>query len=570
MFWRVVLVTFVASICSVSAGTLSVAFSSVAEGSVVDLTSEGKTDWVHWGLHTDSSLNRKAGVAPRIGDFVRQDASNGFSYVYQYADNSNGYSWGDGFPETAVTNTTTGVWAFGTPAIGSGFLFTVPADTTPRTLKAYVGVFAAVGRIEVSLSDASAPPYTNATLVNLRNGPGRVYTIDYAADSPGQTLTVRWVLDAPRGDAAPNVTLQAAALSTPTANNPPFAVLTNAPNSNYGAGTAVELGADALDRDGSVALVEFYDREMKLGEDSTDPFTFNWTGASAGHHIVSVRAVDDQGARRQSHPVDLFVHGSGGALEGSMAFPASSVDLTSEGTAYWMHFGHVDANSVNSKSNTGPLINMTLVGTATPERLADNWTSFSWSDGTPLASEIGTRSGIYVIGFTNGFGITAPADTNSRTLRVYVGLYGQAGTLQAFLSDGSAPAYSDATLDDVFSDRYAVYTITYRAAAPGQTLTAQYRATRVYDMDFGNLSLAAVSLDGPVAATVRMQNVRGTSGSLAFDLATQVGQTYTVEYADTLPSSNWQTLTTIIGDGTTQTVSDPATLPQRFYRARVP
>src|SRR5687768_3983574 len=123
MFGLVVLVAVVASLCSVSAGTLSVTFSSVPQGSVVDLTSEGKIDWVHWGLHTDSTLNRKAGVAPLIADFVRQDASNGFSFIYQYADNFNGYSWGDGFPETAVTNTTTGVWAFGTPLIGSGFLF---------------------------------------------------------------------------------------------------------------------------------------------------------------------------------------------------------------------------------------------------------------------------------------------------------------------------------------------------------------------------------------------------------------------------------------------------------------
>src|SRR5262245_8642359 len=138
-FWRVVLVAIPAFASSLGAGTLSVAFDSVPQGSIVDLTSEGKIDWVHWGLHTDSSLHRKAGVTPLIADFVRQDASNGFSYIYQYADNYNGYSWSDGFPETAVTNTPTGVWAYGTPAVGSGFLFTAPADTTLRRLQVYVG-----------------------------------------------------------------------------------------------------------------------------------------------------------------------------------------------------------------------------------------------------------------------------------------------------------------------------------------------------------------------------------------------------------------------------------------------
>ena len=568
-FWRVVLVAIPAFATPLFAGTLSVTFDSVPEASVVDLTSEGKIDWVHWGLHTDSSLHRKAGVTPLIADFERQDASNGFSYVYQYADNYNGYSWSDGVPAVAVTNTTTGVWAYGTPTIGSGFLFTAPADTTPRTLKAYVGVYAGVGRIEVSLSDNSAPAYENATLTNIRNGPGRVYTIDYAADSPGQSVIIRWILSSPR-DATANVTLQAAALSAPTANNPPFAVLTNAPNGQFSAGTAIPLGADAFDRDGTVALVEFFDREIKLGEDTAAPFTLDWTGATAAHHIVTARATDNQGATRPSHPVDVFVHGAGGAITGAITLPASSVDLTSEGTGDWAHFGLINSNSVNRKASAQPLINVTLLDAPPPGRSTDYVTSFTWTNGTPLATEAGTRTSIYLSGYTNGFRITVPADTVSRTLRVYTGLYGSAGTLQAFLSDGSAPAYIDTTLDDVFSDRYAVYAIAYRAASPGQVLTVNYRATRLYDMDFGSLTLAAISLEGSLLPPLRILNPHAASGALVFELSTEAGQTYTVEYADTLPSSNWQTLATLTGDGTLQTVSDPASQPSRFYRVRTP
>ena len=552
------------------AATLSVTFSEVPEGSVVDLTSEGRIDWVHWGLHTESTLNRKAGVTPLIADFERQDASNGFSYIYQYADNFNGYTWDDGVPETSVTNTPTGVWAYGTPLIGSGFLFTVPADPTPRTLKVYVGVYAGVGRIEVSLSDTNAPTYVNATLTNIRNGPGRVYTIDYAADSPGQTVIVRWILSSPR-EATANVTLQAAALSAPTANNPPFAVITNAPNSQFSIGTEIALGAEAFDRDGQVSRVEFYDRETKLGEAISAPFAFNWNGTSAGHHIVTARAVDDQGASRQSPPIDVFVHGSGGEITGAMSSPISAVDLTREGNLDWVHFGRTDANSVNRKTNTEPHINMTLLDAPTPGRSTDYPASFAWTNGTPVTSEPGTPTCIYIPGFTNGFRISVPADTVARTLRVYVGLYGAAGTLQAFLSDASAAAYVDTTLDSIFSDRYAVYTLGYRAASPGQTLTVQYRATRLYDMDFGSLTLAAISLEeSPSPPPLRILNPHEASGSLAFELMTEAGQTYTVEYADTLPSGNWQTLTTITGDGTIMTVSDPASLASRFYRVRTP
>jgi hypothetical protein len=569
-FWRVGFVALASSGWMARAGINDVTFAAVPEGSEVNLTSEGKVDWVHWGLFTDTSLNRKAGVIPFISDFVPQDASNGYAFVYQYADNYNGYTWNDGMPEIAVTNTPTGVWAYGVPNIGSGFRFTVPADTTPRTLKVYVGVFAGVGHFEASLSDHSAAGYTNATLQNFRNGPGRVYTINYAADSAGQMLTIRWILTRLL-DPTANVTLQAAALSAPGANNPPFAVLTNATNSKFSTGAAIALGADAFDTDGQVERVEFYDRGTKLGEDMSAPFTYDWNGAGAGHHIVTARAVDNLGASRPSHPIDLFVHGSGGALGGVMEFPPTFVNLTTEGTADWTHWGLTNANSLNRKANVGPQINMTVVGTHSPVQFSNNYTSFSWSDGAPVASESGTPTGIYITGFTNGFKVTAPADTVSRTLRVYSGLYGAAGTLQAFLSDGSAEAYTDTSLDDIYSNRYAAYTINYRAASAGQTLTVRYRASRVYDMDYGNVTLPAVTLQGPVAPPpVRILNPRRVNGSLVFDFNTETGHTYTVQYAPQLLPGDWQTLSTITGSGSVTNVSVPTTETSRFYRVRVP
>src|SRR5216117_567147 len=104
-----------------AASTLSVSFAAVPAGSVVDLTAIGTRDWVHWGLFTETSLDRKANVVPQISDFTLLDATNGFAFVYQYADNDNGYSWSDGTPVPAVNNTPTGVWAYGTPNLHSGF-----------------------------------------------------------------------------------------------------------------------------------------------------------------------------------------------------------------------------------------------------------------------------------------------------------------------------------------------------------------------------------------------------------------------------------------------------------------
>src|SRR6266566_2752585 len=114
----------------VRGATLSVTFTPIPQGTNVDLTAEGPLDWVHWGLYTDSSLDRKAGVTPQIPDFIPK----GFTGPFQYADNFNGYSWRDGSPTSSMTNTPTGVWMYGKP---NGFELLFPADTTPKTLKIY-------------------------------------------------------------------------------------------------------------------------------------------------------------------------------------------------------------------------------------------------------------------------------------------------------------------------------------------------------------------------------------------------------------------------------------------------
>lgn len=150
---------------------LSGSFSNVAAGAVVNLTAEGEIDWVHWGLYTDTSLDRKAGVVPSISDFTLLDAPAGFAFAYWFGDHASGYTWTDGTPTSAVTNTTTGVWAYGTPLIGSGFQVTAPADTTTRTFKLHVGAYGARGQFVAYLSDGSSRGTRTTTSSMRRTDP---------------------------------------------------------------------------------------------------------------------------------------------------------------------------------------------------------------------------------------------------------------------------------------------------------------------------------------------------------------------------------------------------------------
>ena len=57
-----------------------------------------------------------------------------------------------------------------------------------------------------------------------------------------------------------------------------------------------------------------------------------------------------------------------------------------------------------------------------------------------------------------------------------------------------------------------------------------------------------------------------SGGTLSFSIFAMPGFSYRVQASDSLNPPNWQTLEEFAGDGSTKTIPDPATGPQRFYR----
>ena len=508
---------------SQGAATLTGTFGSLQSGQVVNLSAAGSLDWVHWGLYTSTSVDRKAGVTPLIGNFTTLSSggdSNAYVYAYQYSDNPNGYTWSDGAPTASVTNTTTGVWAYGfpPPPIGTGFEITVPADTTVRTLKVYVGVFDASGGFDAFLNDGSGLAYTDSSLSSFRGTGNGVYTLQYAANSSGQTLTIRWTVllsPSPNG----NATLQSAALSGVGANNPPVVSITSpAENATFTAPANITITANASDLDGAISKVEFFDGATKLGQSTSSPYILNWNNASLGYHVLTAVATDTNADFSSSMPVEIFVNGSGGSLTGSRAVPTNRVNLTLEGTSDWAHWGLDSETSFDHKNGVAQQISdFTVLGTNSVQRLSDNFTAYSWADGTPTPNATNSTTGVFIYGVTNGFQIQAPADTTPRRLKVYVGLYGARGNFQAYLSDFSARAYTDTTLTNVFDNSYAVYTLDYSAASAGQSLIVEFKSFTLYDFDFGNVTLQAATLLGTNSVTDVPPNVNiasPTNGAL--------------------------------------------------------
>lgn len=480
------------------AGTLTGNFTPVASGSNINLTSLGKLDWVQWGLGGDYAVNRKASVA-RISNFTlisRNFPGNplSFSSPYWLEDTtSSSCSWQDGSPVVASTNNFTRVMAYSYPtAGGSGFRITVPAETKTNVLSVFVGTIDARGDFRATLSGQPnylhSPPGTNI------NG---VYTITFAANAPGQTLTVEWTL--PLMASNGYVTLQSAALTAPGANNPPFALLIQPTNDAVFASPAsIQLEAVAEDFDGTVTNIALYANSNLLTQAPNAHQTFTWNNAPLGHHRLTAVATDDRGGSRSSVPVEIFVHGTNGSLTGTVAIPPPTVDLTVEGNSDWVHWGLETNTSINRKAGVPAQIsNFTPLGTANDRRYSDNYTAYSWSDGTPTAATDSTRTGLFRTNLSSGFQLTLPADTTTRTLRLYVGAYAARGRLLAYLSDFSARPYIDnSVFDTSWDNEYAVYSIAYTAASPGQQLHISYSSTELLDGAWGNVTLQAATLQG--------------------------------------------------------------------------
>jgi hypothetical protein len=167
--------------------------------------------------------------------------------------------------------------------------------------------------------------------------------------------------------------------------------------------------------------------------------------------------------------------GATGALNGSVAMPSGTQNLTTLGTSDWAHWGLTTASSFDHKAGvTSQISNFTVVGIGPVGRYPDNAFGFSWTNGTPTATATNSTTGVYIDGVGNGFQITAPADTTQRTLTVYVDACGAQGKVTAHLSDASSADYVDSSLNSTTTTLQGAYRLVYQAAGSGRTLTVSY------------------------------------------------------------------------------------------------
>jgi hypothetical protein len=218
----------------------------------------------------------------------------------------------DGVPSVAKMVSVAAGAANGAPAVS----LTAPADgasfTTPATISiaASASDDGSVAKVEffdgaAKLGEDAVAPYTYAwTGASLGS-----HTITaVATDNLGaQTASSARTVTVSNG--APSVSLTAPANGA-----------------SYLAPATIPIAASASDGDG-ITVVEFFNGTTKLGEDTSAPYTYDWTGVPAGSYSITARATDGLGAQTTSAPRSVTVTGSN-------VLPSVSITSPTGGTSF--------------------------------------------------------------------------------------------------------------------------------------------------------------------------------------------------------------------------------------------
>lgn len=307
-----------------------------------------------------------------------------------------------------------------------------------------------------------------------------------------------------------------------------------------------------------------------MGRTNGDSLTMSMTTQATNVLTFTAVAIDNAGLSVTSAPVKVYVTTGGGVLNASIDSPPPRLDLTQEGKLDWTHWGLTSSSNYDHKASVPqqiPDVVPLISGLEMVNQYSDNFTAFSWTDGTPTPAATDSTTGIFVYGAGKGFQLTVPATNTVRRLKVYLGLYGAWGKFEAALSDGSGPWYSDTSLANPYNNAYGVYTIDFASPSPSANLVVRWTSIESFDRSYGNVTWQAATL-ASIITPPTLEVLRPLSpDEFVFSFPTQPGFNYTVLSCDSLELQNWQAVTNLIGQGETAWITNSPPPPStRFYR----
>jgi hypothetical protein len=512
--------TFTVSVPAPGSGSLS--GGSATAASSYNLTTLGTADWAHWGAGgVYSAFDHKSTGNSQISNVTTTLGSGSYG---GYQNSGRGVSWTDGTPLASDAGDSGYIWA--NTALGAGYSFTAPADTTTRTLYIYLGGYSSGGTLTATLSDGSASPYT----VSFSGSAiySDLVTLTYKAASANQKITISYTKTTNINGTGGSVDLMAAALAGPAAPDtiPPTGSLTSAPTLTVASTSAYSFTVTYADNvavkastlgnqnllvtngSGYSQLATLVSIGLTNGASVVATYsvpapTGGWATTANGTYTVALQlsqVSDTSGNFAAAEKVGTFavnIAAPGtGSLTGQQVTAAANYNLTTLGTEDWAHWGRagVYGNFDHKATGNSQISVVSVVGTgASIGGYTQSSRGSTWTGGSPTAADTNDTGYIWENGsLSTGFSFTVPANTTTQTLYVYAGGYGTSSSLTAHLSDGSTPDYVVTASGSGLYTNF--YTITFKAASAGQTLTITLLKTGNITGTGGSVDLIAAAL----------------------------------------------------------------------------
>jgi hypothetical protein len=154
-------------------------------------------------------------------------------------------------------------------------------------------------------------PTSEYSSSGLTAGHSSSFTATLPAECNDQpSVYVRWKYLSASGSSGsrPRLRVDEISVSSSSAAPPVIVNLTTpAAASRYLPGATVPLTATASQTGGTISKVEFFEGSNKLGEDTSEPFTFDWTAASAGTYSLTAVATGSLGGTATSSAVSVSI-----------------------------------------------------------------------------------------------------------------------------------------------------------------------------------------------------------------------------------------------------------------------
>lgn len=173
---------------------------------VVVLSTEGSSDWMHWGQPGPADVNRKANVTSQLLEQKNHGATSQVAYV----GGAIFYSWNNGTPLQAATTHAGIAWA----GEGEGVELKIPAVAEERVARVHLGVRGGTARFSAVLSEPGIDAYEETIEGSADGWYVGTVTLEYGlVEAADATLAITFFLEtATEADAA--VSLSALSIDT--------------------------------------------------------------------------------------------------------------------------------------------------------------------------------------------------------------------------------------------------------------------------------------------------------------------------------------------------------------------